>query len=213
MKTLFDRSADAKTIRPRPLKVNLSDSDVKKIVEEAARNGTTVSEIVSGFICDLVGGTQTRGSDERMYAEQYFNRCCYSWDDENTFIKSLIDGGFFEIIAENIRVIELYGDSDDPDDKLDVEEAKAEIAAYYDSYKEVYGNKAEPLKDGVAAVKRLVKEIRQLQGDADPFIAYLNSVYGTLKHENEKQPGAADEKIKLLKAVKEAYKQIKESEG
>ena len=56
-------------------------------------------------------------------------------------------------------------------------------------------------------------ELTRLQGDADPFIAYLNSVYATLKHENEKQTGAADDKIKLLKAVKEAYKQIKESEG
>ena len=203
---------DAETIRPRPLKVNLSDSDATEIALEAARNGTTVSEILSGFICDLIGGTQTRGSDERMYARQYFERCCYSWDDENTFIKSLIDGDFLEIIADNIQVIELYGDSDDPDDVLDVEEAKAEIAAYYDSYKEVYGDKAEPLKEGIAAVKRFMAEINQLKGDADPFIAYLNSVYAALKAENKKQPGAADEKIKLLKAVKDSYKQIKESE-
>ena len=213
MKTRYDRSEEAQSIRPRPLYVPLSDKTTTAIAEKAARNGTTVSEIVSGFINDLVDGAQTRGSDERMLANEYFERCCYSWDDENTFIKSLIDGGFLEIIAENIRVIELYSDSDDPDDKLDVEEAQNEIAVYYDSYKEVYGDKAEPLKEGIAAVKRYMDELTRLQGDADPFIAYLNSVYATLKHENEKQTGAADDKIKLLKAVKEAYKQIKESEG
>lgn len=213
MKTRYDRSEEAKSIRPRPLYVPLSDQTAAAITEKAAYNGTTVSEIVSGFINDLVDGAQTRGSDERLFADQYFERCCYSFDDENTFIKSLIDGGFLKIIAENIRVIELYGDSDDPDDKLDVEEATNEIAVYYDSYKETYGDKAQPLKEGIAELKRYMAELEKIQGDADPFIAYLNSVYATLKAENEKKPGSADEKIKLLKAVRDSYKQIKESEG
>lgn len=199
--------------KTRTLKLKLTDDDVEQIVEKAARNSITVGQLVSGFICDLVDGSQTNGSDERRLANEYLDRCAYSWDNEPTFLTSLIDGDFLQIIAENLHTIQLYGDSDDPDDVLEVQEAKAEIEVYYDSYKEVYGDRAETLHDGLQAVKRYIADLTQLKSDADPFIAYLNSVYAALKAENEKEPGAADEKIKLLKAVKEAYKQIKESEG
>ena len=57
---------EIETIRPRTIKVNLSESDVKRISEKAAAHGLTVGELIQNFIDDLVRGTYSNGSDERM---------------------------------------------------------------------------------------------------------------------------------------------------
>lgn len=206
------QAEEIKTIKPRHITLNLSTADVERITLEAARNGITVSELLEGFIGDLVSGTYSHGSDERMLASDYVERCCYSLWSESTFLYSLIESGFLNVICDNIEFIAKYKDDTDPVTKLEVEEAEAEINSYYEAYTESFKGNAEPLEKGLEAVKKYMKERSRLLTDTDPFIAYLNSVYATLKHENEVKPGAADEKIKLLKAVKDRYKQIKESE-
>lgn len=61
---------EIETIRSRTIEVKLSDADVKRISEKAAAHGLTVGELIENFIGDLVCGTYSNGSDERMYAEQ-----------------------------------------------------------------------------------------------------------------------------------------------
>ena len=63
------------TIAPRPLTLNLSDADVERIALYAARGGMTVAELLEGFIGDLVDGTYSHGSDERDYADRWYERC------------------------------------------------------------------------------------------------------------------------------------------
>lgn len=69
---------EIETIRSRTIEVKLSDADVKRISEKAAAHGLTVGELIENFIGDLVCGTYSNGSDERMYAEQWFERCWLS---------------------------------------------------------------------------------------------------------------------------------------
>ena len=71
------------TIKPRTITIDLSDADCERISDQAARYGLTVGELLKNFIGDLVDGTYSNGSDERMYAEQYCQRCWYSWMNEN----------------------------------------------------------------------------------------------------------------------------------
>lgn len=59
---------EIETIRSRTIEVKLSDADVKRISEKAAAHGLTVGELIENFIGDLVCGTYSNGSDERMYA-------------------------------------------------------------------------------------------------------------------------------------------------
>ena len=68
---------EIETIRSRTIEVKLSDADVKRISEKAAAHGLTVGELIENFIGDLVCGTYSNGSDERMYAEQWFERCWF----------------------------------------------------------------------------------------------------------------------------------------
>lgn len=68
------QKAEMQTIKPRAFFVDLSDADVKRFYEKAASCGFLPSEILEHFIGDLVFGTCSNGSDERMYANQWFDR-------------------------------------------------------------------------------------------------------------------------------------------
>ena len=63
------------TVAPRIININLSDSDVKRLYVKAAGASLTPEELIENFIGDLVCGTYSNGSDERVYAEQWFDRC------------------------------------------------------------------------------------------------------------------------------------------
>ena len=89
---------EIETIRSRTIEVKLSDADVKRISEKAAAHGLTVGELIENFIGDLVCGTYSNGSDERMYAEQWFERCWFGMFPDLTFLRYLIEwGGLDEV--------------------------------------------------------------------------------------------------------------------
>ncbi|MBR3241354.1 MAG: hypothetical protein IKF90_01470 [Parasporobacterium sp.] len=57
--------------------LKLSDEDYRKFSEKCFYDGISPEEVLEGFICDLIAGSKTRGSDERVLAEQYYDRCGY----------------------------------------------------------------------------------------------------------------------------------------
>ena len=75
--TFEERKRDAATIMPRAFMLDLSYRDIKEFSKLAKEYGTTPERILQGFICDLIDGTQTHGSDERDLAQQYVDRCSY----------------------------------------------------------------------------------------------------------------------------------------
>ena len=95
---------EIKTIRKRVLELKLSDEDVKRISEKAGAVGLSVAELIENFIGDLVCGTYSNGSDERMYAEQWFERCGFGMFPENTFLRYLVEwGGGVDNVTEILR--------------------------------------------------------------------------------------------------------------
>ena len=62
--------------------LKLTDSTYEKFKILLKDDKTTVAEVLEGFINDLVCGSYTRGSDERMLAYQYYERCGYPYYDE-----------------------------------------------------------------------------------------------------------------------------------
>lgn len=81
---------DIKTIRKRQLEIKLSDADTLRLIEKAAGVGLTVSELLENFIADLVCGIFSNGSDERMYANAWFNRCGFGMFQKNTLLHHLL---------------------------------------------------------------------------------------------------------------------------
>lgn len=117
---------EIETIRKRVLELNLSDADVKRISEKAGAVGLSVAGLIENFIGDLVCGTYSNGSDERMYAEQWFERCGFGMFPEYTFLRYLVEwGGGVE------SVIDLWEDMQSAkEDIADIEADPDEKAAY-----------------------------------------------------------------------------------
>lgn len=69
---------EVNTIKAREYKLKLSEADVKRLAEKALSYGLTASELLENFIGDLVDGTYTNGSDERMYASEWAERCWFA---------------------------------------------------------------------------------------------------------------------------------------
>ena len=74
---LYSKGEPPKT---RRFTVKLTDDTYKRFIEMVERDGTTSAEVLEGFINDLVCGSYTRGSDERMLAQEYYDRCGYPYN-------------------------------------------------------------------------------------------------------------------------------------
>ncbi len=85
------QEAEIKTIKPRNITINLSDADVERLFGKTYVNGITPSELIEGFLGDLLDGTYSNGSDERMLADEYFERCCYGMGADYTFMRWALD--------------------------------------------------------------------------------------------------------------------------
>lgn len=84
---------EIETIKDRTLILKLSDADCDRILQKAAGCGLTVSELLASFIGDLIDGTYTNGSDERMLAQDWFDRCGFRQMADRTLLRFLLERG------------------------------------------------------------------------------------------------------------------------
>lgn len=135
MKTYETQKKEIETIRERNLSLNLSDADVERISETAGHVGLTVSELLQNFIGDLVDGTYSNGSDERMYAEQWFDRCWFAHYND-TFLRYLLDMNMVEEVVEDWEEIKHYEQNPkEQEDYQDVyDEAKERIDELFSEF-------------------------------------------------------------------------------
>ena len=95
----------SETIQPRQLEIKMSAEDVRKLTEKAGTHGLTVAELIEHFIGDLVHGTYTSGSDERMYANDWLERCGFRYFSD-TFLQYLCGYQIVEDMLEEWDTIE-----------------------------------------------------------------------------------------------------------
>jgi len=69
-----EQQKEIETIRERKITVKLSDADCDRLARKCGEHGLTIGELIENFVGDLVGGTYSNGSDERDYADQWFER-------------------------------------------------------------------------------------------------------------------------------------------
>ena len=62
--------------------------------EEQQEEIETIGELIENFVGDLVDGTYSNGSDERMYAQQWFERCWFGIFPEPTLLNHLLCWGY-----------------------------------------------------------------------------------------------------------------------
>jgi predicted DNA binding CopG/RHH family protein len=89
-----EQEKEIETIKERTITLKLSDADCERISKLTGKNGLTVGVLLENFIGDLVTGTYSNGSDEREYAQRWFERCGFEMSSENTLLKHLLECGY-----------------------------------------------------------------------------------------------------------------------
>lgn len=90
MKNYSNQKEEIATIKKRNISISLSDADCERLAIKAGLVGLTVDELLRNFIGDLVDGTYSNGSDERMYANNWYARCGFSFAPEETLLNFLL---------------------------------------------------------------------------------------------------------------------------
>lgn len=189
------QEAEIKTIKPRGITINLSDADVERLFEKAYSNGLTPSELIEGFLGDLLDGTYSHGSDERDLADEYFERCGYDMGTELTFLRWALEMNYcddiIDLLDDRDAGLEILADwekdisSPEPREDMTLEEIKKEMAedeevlqsiqeellSYYNEYAEYMkrrGEEPQPLEDGIEEIRqyhRTLIEMRDSEED------------------------------------------------
>ena len=112
-------------LKKRTFTLELTDDDVTRLANKAASAGMSMGELLASFVGDLVCGSHTNGSDERMLAQSWFDRCGFSYttDADKTLIQYMCSGlsvTDIECFVANISEIESI--------KEDIQETEKQLA-------------------------------------------------------------------------------------
>ena len=152
---------DYELSQQRTITVRLPDDDIDALCRKAGGVDLTVGELLENFISDLVGGSRTNGSDERMLAHQWFDRCWFSICHEMTFLSYLIDYDLVDAAMDYWTDLEGYREQDDLDeyDKEDMAYYTEELDTLFKEYKEYYPESSETSVE--MAMEKVVKWSRE----------------------------------------------------
>jgi hypothetical protein len=134
-----EQDEEIKTIKERNVRINLSDADIERLYNKTGEVGLTVSELLENFIGDLVGGTYSNGSDERMYANQWFDRCGFSMDfGDMSFLQWLIINGSIEEVVDEWSDFQMFKEDEeiDENDKKDIAIIEADMDDFFSEYRQ-----------------------------------------------------------------------------
>ena len=170
------------TIKDRTLIIKLSDADVLRVCKRAGAHAVTVAEIVECYLQDLVCGTYTNGSDERIYANMHFNRCHY---EQHAFFNYLIALGELEEYLENIdtasdlqKDVERYKTIENPSaterEELkvleeDLQMVQGYLQDYYKGYSSgfVCNQPPETMEQAHSNIVKWYEEYKKLKGETE----------------------------------------------
>lgn len=152
---------DYELSQQRTLTVRLPDDDIDALCRKAGSADLTVGELLENFISDLVGGSRTNGSDERMLAHRWFDRCWFSICHETTFLSYLIDYGLVDAAMDYWTELEGYREQDELDeyDKEDMAYYTEELNTLFKEYKKYYPQSSELSVE--MAMEKVVKWSRE----------------------------------------------------
>ena len=99
-----EQQKEIETIRERKITVKLSDADCDRLARKCGEHGLTIGELIENFVGDLVGGTYSNGSDERDYADRWFERCWFlAYQSSFT-----ADTGTYRVCADKVVCKRVY---------------------------------------------------------------------------------------------------------
>lgn len=202
---------EAETVRERTYEIRLSDADVERLAKKALSYNLSATELLENFIGDLVDGTHTNGSDERLFAEQWAERCCFAWDEpEKNMLHFFFEDNIFgreysklEDIIDRIenekRIIASYEEDLANPEKWNQlvhwDVNKGEYVASYSSVDEYINDCSQEIEDEKQWLLGAEKEMEDLKKD---FAEYMGDVTYDWDDQVEKCNKWYEENIKKL---------------
>lgn len=171
MKINETQAKEIETIKERTITLKLSDADCERIARKAGLGGQTVSELLKNFIGDLIDGTYSNGSDERDKADQWYQRCWFSWMNEDTLIHYLLDWGHdvddFLTTYDELKYFEAnpqefaaeVAELEDGEMLWFQEEYQDYVSEYLEKHKDV------DLEKEIELCRKWLKDLQELKGD------------------------------------------------
>ena len=199
-----EQQKEIETIRERKITVKLSDADCDRLARKCGEHGLTIGELIENFVGDLVGGTYSNGSDERDYADQWFERCWFGMFPEPTLLNHLLHLGYepehYLDMLENVETI-----------KSDIEITKQNIAEPSDEWKDIVYHKYNDdftSYECVPCYNSVDEYIASEKEDLESYKADLEEALEELKDmradwKPEKEPNMNEEIELIKKWVKE----------
>ena len=191
---------EIKTITERTITVKLSDADCDRLAKKCGEHGLTIGELIENFVGDLVSGTYSNGSDERDYADQWFERCWFGMFPEKTLLNHLLlnweDGPEHYLFA--MHEIETA--------KENIRSTEKEIAEPSDIWKHIFSDSAftKPCYLSVDEYMAALKEdLQSYHDDLREWTEELESMREDWEPETEPNMGEEIERIKKWVEEKE----------
>lgn len=130
-----DVQAYEKSIQ-RNIILKLPGDDIEALCVKAGKVGLTVSELIENFVSDLVDGSRTNGSDERMHANNWFDRCWFHFETERTFLVYLLEWNLTKDAVDKWEELQEYSDQEELDeyDREEVQYLKEELKEMFQEY-------------------------------------------------------------------------------
>lgn len=178
-----NKQNEVKTIYARDFKLNLSTADVDRLFEKAEGVGLTPSQLLENFIGDLVNGTYTNGSDERMCANQWFDRCGFSYSEQpKSFLGWLLEYSTGDTICDYAMdwlMLKEYEEQAelDEDEALEMDSIKTEIMSDFEKYQK------SPLAIEGTTLEREMRKVVAYRNERQKVRG--NEEYGTAPCESE----------------------------
>lgn len=184
---------EIETIRERKITVKLSDADCDRLARKCGKHGLAIGELIENFIGDLVCGTYSNGSDERDYAERWFDRCWFGMFPDKTLLNHLLYNGYdpehYLFALHNIETA-----------KANISNTEKEIAEPSDEWKHLYFNTDDCKRCRFSSVDEYVTYLNEcLQSYQDDYTEWTEEMESMREDwKPEKEPDM-DEEIELIK--------------
>lgn len=193
-------------VRPREIKLNLSDADCERLAEMAGKGGLTVAELLENFIGDLVDGTHSNGSDEQMYAEQWYDRCWFGMFPEKTFLFYLLEEYEMDNFQEALKRKK--------NDQACMKEIKDNLSNPGEKWKDYVHSGGTSCYSSVEEYKASLQEgLEEYQSDLKMAEEMINDIWGEFLSWTElDQPDMAEE-IEIVLQWQRELEKLKYGKG
>lgn len=149
----------------RTITLELPDEDFRRLCKKAGEAGLKISALLENFVQDLVGGTRTNGSDERMHANDWFDRCWFGMEFNHSFLQHLVEWGGLENAIDIWDTLELYKDEENPDEEIleEIREMEEELKDMFDEYKSWHKDATDSFEEEMANVVEWYRDVKSIE--------------------------------------------------